>query len=408
MKKPATPTRSKHTVLKQLCEYIPPYLTAKLAKAHGVQSRAFSPWSHVVCMVYAHLTHAIGLNDVCDALRHHQGILSTLRAARAPSRNGLSHANRTRSANMAEDLFWKVFSYLGSIQPGFGGRTYRGCPRRFKKAIHVVDSTTISLVANCMDWAKHRRRKAAAKMHMRLDLQSFLPSFAIIDTAKHHDAKRAREVCAGLQAGEIVIFDKAYIDYEHLYDLDERGVFWVSRAKDNMDVRCVKRLIKKPQGSILRDDIIVLKGLFSSQKYPRKLRRVVAMLEVNGEWVQMTFVTNNLSWAASSICELYKCRWSIEAFFKQLKQTLQLSTFLGHNRNAIQWQLWTALLTYLLLRFMAFCSRWNHSFTRLFTMLRAVLWSKFKMIGLLKSYGTASGSFQMLSAPQQAYLPLFE
>ena len=73
-----------------------------------------------------------------------------------------------------------------------------------------------------MDWAKHRRRKAAAKCHLRLDLQSFLPRFAIVDTARHNDAKRAREMCAGIQAGEIVIFDKAYVDFSHLADLSMR------------------------------------------------------------------------------------------------------------------------------------------------------------------------------------------
>jgi hypothetical protein len=102
--------------------------------------------------------------------------------------------------------------------------------RRFRRAIHVVDSTTIQLVASCMDWAKHRCRKAAAKCHLRLDLHSFLPRFAIIDTARENDAKRSRELCAGIRAGEIVVFDKAYVDFAHLFDLLQRGVFWVTPA----------------------------------------------------------------------------------------------------------------------------------------------------------------------------------
>ncbi len=109
--------------------------------------------------------------------------------------------------------------------------------RRFKRAIHVVDSTTIQLIASCMDWAKHRRRQAAAKCYLRLDLQSFLPRFAIVDTAKHNDAKRARELCAGIKPGEIVIFDKAYVDFSHLADLSVRQVFWVTRAKENLCYR---------------------------------------------------------------------------------------------------------------------------------------------------------------------------
>ncbi len=202
-----------------------------------------------------------------------------------------------------------------------------------------------------------------------------------------------------------MVFDKAYVDFEHLEELDQRGVIWVTRAKDNMDARCVKRRSHKAKGHIVRDDEVLLRGWVSRKKYPRRFRRVTAWVEVNGEEQLMTFISNHMSWAAASICDLYKCRWSIEAFFKQIKQTLQLCDFLGHSKNAIQWQVWTALLTYLLLRFLAFVSRWPHSFSRIFTVLRGVLWSRMKLSALLQSYGTAGGSFRMLSAPQQAYLP---
>ena len=250
--------RSKFSTLNQICQHIPGHLVAKLARKHGVekQARTFTPWSHVVALLYSQLSHSIGLNNVCDGLRMHKGKLSSIRGAVAPARNTLSHANKTRSADMAEELFWAVLEHLTSVCPSFGGKTYKGFPRRFKKTIHVVDSSTIQLVANCIDWAKHRRRKAAAKLHMRLDLQSFLPKFAIIDTAKHNDNKRARVLCAEVGAGEIVLFDKAYVDFDHLFDLDERGVFWVSRAKDNLQYRCVKRRIKRAEGRILRDDEI--------------------------------------------------------------------------------------------------------------------------------------------------------
>ena len=108
---------------------------------------------------------------------------------------------RVRDANMAEELFWSVLHHLTQINPRFGGRTFRGFPRRFKRVINVVDATTIQLVANCMDWASHRRKKAAAKMHLGLNLQSFLPRFAIIDTARQSDSKRARELCADMRGG---------------------------------------------------------------------------------------------------------------------------------------------------------------------------------------------------------------
>jgi hypothetical protein len=407
--KPSTPTTSKLSILRQLCNLIPNHLVPQLAKETGVEAktRSFTAWSHVVCLIFAQVSHAIGLNDVCDALGLHSGPLSALRGATPPSRNNLSHANKHRDASLAEKLFWKMLEHLQCLSPGFArGKTGHGVTRRFRRAIHIVDSTTIQLVASCMDWAKHRRRKAAAKAHVRLDLQSFLPRFAIVDTAKEHDSKRAREVCAGIKDGEIVIFDKAYVDFEHLFELAMAGISWVTRAKDNLQYRVCKRL-EKNRGKILRDELIVLKTEKSRKHYPMQLRRVVALVEVDGKEVEMVFLTNNLVWSPSSVADLYRSRWSIEVFFKQIKQTLQLSDFLGHSANAVRWQIWTALLVYLLLRYLAFISSWSHSFTRLFAVIRSVLWRKLDLRALLERYGTAGGSFRILGTPQAAYFPGF-
>jgi hypothetical protein len=403
-----TPTRSKLSIFRQLCNLIPSQLTPQLARATGAQdkSRSFSPWSHVVSLLFAQFTHALGLNDVADSLRLHSGPLSAIRGATPPSRNGLSTANRERPAALAEELFWKTLEHLQSVSPAFGtGRVGQRLAHRFKTAIHVVDATTIQLVASALDWARHRRRKAAAKCHLRLDLHSFLPRFALIDTARDNDAKRAREVCAAIRAGEIVLFDKAYVDFTHLGDLDQRGVWWVTRAKDNLQFQVVKRRLKKPAGHILRDDEILLTVPQSRAEYPQRLRRVVALVEVDGVEREMVFLTNNFAWAASTVAELYRCRWQIEVFFKQIKQTLQLADFLGNSANAVRWQVWTALLVYVLLRYQAFLCRWGSSFVRLWTCVRAGLWLKLDLVALLQSYGTAGGHFRLLGQPEAAYLP---
>jgi len=402
------PARSKLNLLRQICNFIPEFLISKIARETKVekQARSFSPWSHVVALLYAQLTHSIGLNDVCDALGLHSGPLSSIRGATPPTRNNLSHANKVRSAEMAEKLFWEVYDHVGNLSPQFvGGKGGKRFARRFKRTIHLVDSTTIPLIASCLDWAKHRRRKAAAKCHLRLNLQSFLPRFAIVDTARHADGKRAREVCAGIQAGEIAIFDKAYIDYSHLADLSMRGVFWVTRAKDDMKYRVVRSYQTGRVGKILRDELIALVTPSGRRDYPELMRRVVALVEVDGQEVEMVFLTNNLEWSAQSIADLYRCRWQIEVFFKQIKQTLQLADFLGTSANAVRWQVWTALLVYLLLRYVAFLSNWSHSFSRLFTILRASLWQKWDLLSLLRRYGTADGHFRYIASPEQAYLP---
>lgn len=395
------PARSNIVVLKQLLKHIPRSLISEVARETGVEAKAreFCVFSHLSSMLFAQLTHAMGLNDVCDWLRLKQAALAGVGAV-PPSRNGLSHANKVRPAEFTETLFWRVLERLQNLEPSFAaGKRGRGLLRRFRVRIHAVDSTVMELFANCMDWAKHRRRKAAAKMHLRLDLHSFLPSFAIVDTAGEHDNKRAREVCAGIAAGEIVVFDKAYVDFDHLADLDARGVWWVTRAKDNMSFR-VRRNLIKDEGKIVRDQMVQIEG-------GRVVRRVEAWVEVDGEDRLMVFITNNPNWSPTSVCDLYRRRWDIEVFFKQVKQTLKLGTFLGHSANAVRWQVFSALLVYVLLRFEAHLSNWGHSFTRLFAVVRAALWERVDLRALLSAYGTAGGSFKVLAALQQAWLPGF-
>lgn len=409
-RKSIQPNRRHPTVLRQICQLIPTHLVAKLARETGAEDKArtFTPWSHVVAMLYAQISHALSLNDVCDALKLRLTPLFGIRAARPPAKNTLSHANKVRDCMMAEKLFWAQLEHLQVAFPQFvRGRGRRQFAWRFKRAINVVDSTTIQLIAACMDWAKHRRRKAAAKCHLRLDLQSFLPKFAIVDTAREHDNKRAREVCAGLSEGEIVIFDKAYVDFAHLRDLAQRGICWVSRAKDNLACRVKKRLPKSSDPRILKDELVALKGHRAQQNHPELMRRVTARVEVDGEERVMVFLTNNVDWAAASVVDLYGCRWSIETFFKELKQTVQLVDFLGHSANAVKWQVWTALLVHLLLRFVAWQSRWAHAFSRLVTYIRAALWLDRNIYDLLKRCGTADGDSRCLGSPEQSWLPGF-
>lgn len=399
MKKPLT-------ALYQVCKLIPQNLVSKLARKHGVdkKSRTFTPWSHVVSMLYAHLGHCLSLNDISDGLRLHSGYLKTIRQAVPPSRNGLSHANKVRNADMAEDLFWSVLGHFRELKPDFGyGHGYAGIPRRFKKTINALDSTTIRLAVNCIDWATHRRKKAAVKAHVNLNVKTFLPSVVVIGKGAEHDSKKARSLCRKMEPGEIVVADKAYVDFPHLNELDDRGIFWVTRAKENMSYEIVtEREIKNEK--VLLDAEIRLTTPETSKAYPQTLRLVRAVVQINGKDKVMEFITNNMDWAPSSICDLYKSRWAIEVFFKQMKQTLQLKDFLGNSENAVRWQIWMAMLAYVLLRFIKENANWTGSFARLFTCVRAALWCRGDLYGLLKQ------CLGKRSKPriEQLYLPGFE
>lgn len=185
-------------------------------------------------------------------------------------------------------------------------------------------------------------------------------------TLAHHDNKRAREVCAAVAAGEVVVFDKAYVDFLHLPELGERGVWWVTRAKDNMKYRAARNLTMGHE-NIIKDRIVVLHGKHKGLR----VRRVEAWVEVDGEWRVMVFLTNNLTGSPRSVCDLYRRRWDIEVFFKHVKQSLKLSGFLGRSANAVRWQVYAALLVYVLLRYMGPTSRCGGTASRASSRWRA-------------------------------------
>lgn len=399
------PAKSKLSVFRQICETVPGYFVPQIARRVGIeeQCRTFSPWSHTCAMMYAQLSHAQSLNDLCDALDLEQSTLRTIRGATVPSRNGLSHANKERTADFAQELYWEVEQHLKTLHSGFAtGHGKKTFAHRFKRNIHLVDATTIQLVANCMDWAKHRRQKAGIKCHCRLNLQSYLPSFVLIDTAAQHENTRAREVCADLKAGEIAVMDKGFMDLNHLYALEQRGVSWVTRGKETLAYK-VQRQNSQPAGKIIKDEVIELFYFNSKRDFPVPMRRVEALVEVDGKEVSMVFLTNNFQWQPQSVADLYRCRWQIELFFKSLKQNLQVADFLGYSVNAVRWQIWTALLVLLIMRFLAWKSKWASHFGRIFTLLRAAAWRRLDLISLLELYGTAGPKPRIRTQPEQAF-----
>ena len=333
---------------------------------------------------------------MCDALGLYSGPLSSIRGATAPKRNTLSHANRERPAEIAEGLFWGTLEHLRHQSPGFGRRRFPGKLRKLRRTIHLIDSTVIELVANCMDWAAHRRRKAAAKCHVRLNFETLLPGFVVVDVAREHDNVRAAQATAGLKKGEILIMDRGYVDLEHFADWSERGVIWVTRWKEGLSYDLLDRRPVKEGGKVLADEWIMLSNGVQA-------RRITARVEVDGREREMIFLTNQLEWSAETIVALYQARWEIELFFKQMKQTLKLCDLMSYSANGIRWQVWTALLVQLLMRYLAWASGWSQSFVRLYALVRSILWRKLDVFEVLKCYGTASGSYRTFAQPHQAY-----
>lgn len=384
----ATP-RVYHT-LRQIVQQIPRWLIEKTANAHGVDARKFSATSHFVMLILGHLSRASCLTEICDDADLNRRKLSLVRNATPGRRNTFSHANRTRPAEVAEEVYWETARHLGEVSPDFiPPKRVRGFLSRFKgRGIFAIDSTVIKLALSCIASYPYRSKKAAAKMHARLPIGSFIPSVVRIEAGKPHDSTMADELTKDMKAGDILLADRAYVDFQFLHNLAARYVFWVLRQKANMLYEVVER--KEVSGNIISDEIVRLTAANTAGKYPQTFRRVQAIVEVNGEKRVMTFLTNNTKWAASTVCELYRARWEIEVFFKELKQTLQLADFIGTNENAVKWQIWTGLLTHLLLHYLKFLSGWNKAFSRLVGIVRSAVWMGLDIVETLRLYGMAS------------------
>ena len=398
---PPKATKTVYPILTQIVKLIPPSIFHDCQKGVRDLSRTFTPWSHVVALLYQQLDKTESLNGVCDVAATMASQWQELRDAQVPRRNTFSNANRRRDPAMIERLYWSMMGHLGSLEPDFAVPPHAGFLKRFGcRHIHLLDSSTIQLVVNSIDWARHRRKKAAAKLHMNLDLASRLPSFAVVGGAGRHDSREAARATRNLGDGDILVADRAYTDFKFLGALALRGVFFVVREKRNMRMETVGgtggpdgRAPEKGKRVLILGDERVRPALSrTAGEYTADggiLRRVTAMVEVDGRMTRMVFLTNNFKWSAKTIAELYRARWAVELFFKELKQNCQIRDFLGYNENAVRWQIWAALLAHLLLRYLRHVSGWKLSFSRLSGVVRGAIWARRNIAELLGSFGTA-------------------
>lgn len=240
---------------------------------------------------------------------------------------------------------------------------------RFKNKLLTLDATLIELCASVFDWAQYQRTKGAVKLHLLLDHQGLLPSFALITEGRVHENRVARSL--RFEPGTIVVFDRGYADYDWFASLDAEGVFFVTRLKDNADYGVVERRPVPQHGAVRRDEIIFLYKTARRGNYDLFLRRI----EVWDATQQRTlvFLTNHRGFAASTIAAVYHQRWKIELLFKALKQNLRIKTFVGTSPNALQIQIWTALIALLVLKYLQLRARYGWSLSNLAALLRQQL-----------------------------------
>jgi hypothetical protein len=276
-----------------------------------------------------------------------------------PTRSTLSYANEHRSWKIYEDVFNRLVAMCQSEARGQKARF------RFKHPLLSLDSTTIPLCLSMFEWAKYFRTKGAVKPHLVLDNQGFLPQYAVLSEGSQADVKVARQM--EFQPGTMLVFDRGYEDHNWWRKLTVGGVDFVTRLKDSTGCPIVEERPVRKDCGIIRDEVIVL----DSEKDPDKrmrLRRIEVWLEDKQETI--AFVTNNLQLAASTIAAIYRDHWKIELFFKAIKPSLRIKTFIGTSENAVRIQIGTALISMLLLRYLNVRSAWRWSFSNMVALLR--------------------------------------
>lgn len=357
------------SLFSQLLHHFPRVEFSHLVAKHQAERRAkgFTCWTQLVSMLFCHMAHADSLREICGGLACCLGKLKHLGITKAPNKSTLSYANQNRPAALYEELFWTMMQRFRQS----GGLGSRKRKFRFKNRLLSLDSTTISLCLNLFPWAQFRRAKGGVKVHVLLDHEDYMPSYALITEAKRHDRTVARRFT--LKPGSIVAFDRAYNDYTLFSQWTESGVFFVTRQKENAIYEVIEDREVPKRRSILVDQIIRLTGPKAEEKCPHFLRRVVVYDKSNDR--EIVLLTNHLDFGSSTIAAIYKDRWEIEIFFKTLKQHLKVKTFIGTSENALRIQIWTAMIALLLLKYLHHLSQFGWSMSNLSTMLRLNLFT---------------------------------
>lgn len=385
------------SLFSQLLKEFPRDEFEMLVKRHGADKRAkgFTSWTQFVAMLFCQAAKADSLREICNGLCCCLGKLVHLGVRSAPKRSTLSYANAHRPAALYEDLFWSAMGRFRAMEGGIGGRNHKF---RFKNKLLSMDTTVISFCLSLFPWAQYQQSKGAVKAHVVLDHQDYMPSYIRITSAKTSDVAVARSLV--INPGSIVVVDRGYNDYGLFARWTEQGVWFVTRQTDNSVYEIIEECAVPMNRNILADQRIRLTGARAVGRCPHTLRRIVLWDEHNNR--EYVFLTNHLTFGATTIASIYKDRWQIEVFFKTLKQNLKVKTFVGTTENALLIQIWTALIVLLLLKWLHHLSQANWSFSNLASMLRLNLFTyRYLFEWLHDPFGTPP----IIPASQQLSLP---
>jgi Domain of unknown function (DUF4372)/Transposase DDE domain len=357
------------SIFSQILQLIPRLEFESAVRKHNAErhARGFSSWGQFIAMLFCQLGNAKSLREICGGLAASEGKLRHLGLPTAPARSTLAYANEHRPWQLCQTVFEQLLAKcqtLAASQPG----TRKKRKFRFKNPLLSLDASVIDLCATMFDWAKFRLTKGAVKLHLLLDHDGYLPSYAVITEGKKHEVRVARQM--RFAPGTILVFDRGYTDYEWFASLIQQGVYFVTRLKENADFGVVEKLAA-PQGRGVRHDQVIFFYKLAKAGIHAYFRRIEFYDEENDR--VLVFLTSHMGLAAATIAAVYKERWQIELFFRALKQSLRVKTFVGTSANALKTQLWTALIAMLLVKYLQLKSSFGWSLSNLVALLRQQL-----------------------------------
>jgi len=363
--------------MSELLRIFPRYEFEKLEEQYNgnYYTKYFTGWQQLIVLLFAQIGGKDSLREIETSLNMHQSKWYHL-GLKGIKRSTLSDAMGNRSYKIFEGVFYRLLEKCQSVTPKHRFR--------FKNPLLTLDSTVIDLCLSIFPWAVFRKRKGAIKLHYLYDHSGSLPSFMVMTDGKHHDVRVARDdkkLNLALLPDSILSVDRAYLDYKWLWDLNKKGVYFVTRSKGNIKYEVTGQHQLVNNKHVVRDDVISLKGYYTSRKYPESLRIVGYTDPETDKYYE--FLTNNFTLAAKTIADIYKSRWQIELFFKWIKQNLKIKSFLGTTPNAVLSQVWVAMCYYLLLTYIKYQTKFAHSITELSRMIKEILMERTILIDIL-------------------------
>jgi len=379
---------TKNTIFSQLTNFISPFKFQEISKKYDNDKyvKYFNGFAHFKVLLLTQIKRFSGLRSIEIGLKSRISNLYHMGIQRNVKRSTLSDANNKRNPKALQEIFYHVLGKCKTITPKH--------KFRFSNDFLSLDATVISLCLNLCKWAKHRKKKSAVKINMVLNHNGYIPDFLTITSAKHHDSKVSKEnYFKKLKRGTIIAMDKGYIDFKWFFTLTLAEIFFITRAKKNMNYKIIKRRKKQKNKGIIKDHVIELCGYYQKKNYPKHLRLIKYKDVVTGKVYE--YITNNFDLCARTVADCYKERWQIELFFKWIKQHLKIKKFIGNSENAIQFQIWTALIYYVILSYLKYMSKWSHTLLDISRVMREKIeerqsiWDLFEMPGKHKTKNEA-------------------